>query len=202
MFAPCTAGQNLKKPNDHAKYSFKAMTHVRCFAPIEDTSATVLILGSMPGKSSLRAGQYYAHPKNLFWHIMGKLLGAHPALPYEERVRVLQSAGIALWDVLESCARVTSLDADIENGSLIANDFTSFFSGHPRIVHVYFNGAKAEDCYRRLVHPIIKKTSITYTRLPSTSPANASISYEHKLVAWEIIVKQNPAICATTVRTG
>jgi len=178
------------------------MTHVRCFAPIEDTKATVLILGSMPGKSSLRADQYYAHPQNLFWHLMGKLIGAYPALPYEERVRVLQSAGIALWDVLKSCTRVTSLDADIEHGSLIANDFTSFFSAHPRIVHVYFNGAKAEDCYRRLVYPILKKAAITYTRLPSTSPANASIPYAHKLITWETIVQQNPTFHATPVRIG
>jgi TDG/mug DNA glycosylase family protein len=78
---------------------------VRCLAPVEDANATVLILGSMPGKASLCAGEYYAHPRNLFWHILGELVGAIPTLPYEERTRVLQSAGIALWDVLQLCAR-------------------------------------------------------------------------------------------------
>lgn len=203
MFAPCTAGQNLKKQNDNAKYRFKAMTHVRCFAPIENTDATILILGSMPGKSSLCAGQYYAHPNNLFWRIIGELLGAHlTLLPYQARIGVLLSAGIALWDVLESCTRVTSLDSDIENDSLIANDFASFFSAHPNIAHVYFNGAKAEDCYQKLVRPDMKEKSVTYQRLPSTSPANASIPYAHKLMAWETIVKQNPTINATAVRAG
>lgn len=161
----------------------------------------MLILGSMPGKASLRANQYYAHPNNLFWRIMGELLGADPDLPYKERVQVLQSAGIALWDVLESCTRVTSLDSDIESGSLVANDFRSFFFGHPSIAHVYFNGAKAEDCYRRLVLAGIKKESVMYQRLPSTSPANASIPYERKRAAWEVIAQQGPSLCSTRVRT-
>ena len=83
------------------------MTRIRCFEPVGNTQATTLILGSMPGKESLRAGQYYAHPRNSFWPILGDLVGAEPALPYEDRIRALQSAGIALWDVLESCARAT-----------------------------------------------------------------------------------------------
>ena len=162
---------------------------VRCFAPVEDANTTVLILGSMPGKASLRAGQYYAHPRNLFWRILGELVGAIPALPYEERIRVLQSAGIALWDVLESCVRGTSLDSDIENGSLVPNDFAAFFSGHPKVARVYFNGAKADHYYRRRVLPGIEQNPVAYERLPSTSPANASMSYDCKLAAWRVIVK-------------
>jgi hypoxanthine-DNA glycosylase len=121
--------------------------------------------------------------------MMGKLIGADPALPYEGRIRVLQSAGIALWDVLASCIRVTSLDADIENDSLIPNDFTSFFAAHPNIAWIYFNGAKAEEYYRRYIIPTLKQDALTYKRLPSTSPANASIPYEHKLAAWEAILQ-------------
>jgi double-stranded uracil-DNA glycosylase len=165
--------------------------NVCCLTPVEDANATLLILGSMPGKASLCAGQYYAHPRNLFWHIMGELVGAFPALPYEERTRVLRSAGIALWDVLESCARGTSLDSDIENRSLVLNNFAAFFAEHPKTTHVYFNGAKADACYRRRVLPIIKEKSVAYARLPSTSPANASMSYAHKLLAWRAIVKPN-----------
>ena len=65
------------------------MSRVRCFAPVEDAAATVLILGSMPGKASLAAGQYYAHPRNAFWPVMGKLLGFSPDLPYEERLQIM-----------------------------------------------------------------------------------------------------------------
>ena len=183
------------------------MTHVRCFEPVEDAKATILILGSMPGKESLRAGQYYAHPRNSFWPILGELVGAKPALPYEERVRVLRSAGIALWDVLESCVRATSLDSDIEIGSLVSNDFASFFSSHRKITQVFFNGVKAEDCYRKHVLPVLKGVSVVYERLPSTSPANASIPYKRKLAAWKVVVKQGPAIrptrpSATIARAG
>ncbi len=177
------------------------MTPAYCFAPIEDANATVLILGSMPGKASLRAGQYYAHPRNLFWPILGELVGADLALSYQERTRGLQSAGIALWDVLESCVRATSLDSDIENNSLVPNDFTSFFSSHPKIARVYFNGAKAEECYRKHVLPTVAKEPIIYERLPSTSPTNASMSYAQKLVAWETIVKQRQTIRSTRGRT-
>jgi TDG/mug DNA glycosylase family protein len=165
------------------------MRQVQCFAPIENANAHVLILGSMPGEASLRAGQYYAHPRNLFWRIVGELIGAGPNLPYEQRIQALRSANIALWDVLHSCSRKGSLDSNIDDGSLIANDFAAFFRRHPRITHVFFNGAKAEECFRKFVLPYIETKSIEYLRLPSTSPANASISYERKLEAWRAITK-------------
>ncbi len=165
------------------------MTRVRGFAPIADARATVLILGSMPGQASLRAGQYYAHPHNAFWRILGALVGAEPALPYDARVRALRAARMALWDVIASCARGTSLDADIEDGSLVPNDFAAFFAQHPKITRVYFNGTKAGECYRRRVLPGLPRAALTYRRLPSTSPANASWSYARKLAAWRAIVQ-------------
>lgn len=163
------------------------MQYIRSFPPIENADATVLILGSMPGEASLRAGQYYAHPRNLFWRIMGELLGADPVSPYEQRVQMLKSARIALWDVLRSCRRKGSLDSGIDDESLISNDFVAFFRGHPRISHVFFNGAKAEACYRKHVRPVLGDKPIEYLRLPSTSPANASLSYESRLDAWRVI---------------
>jgi hypoxanthine-DNA glycosylase len=162
------------------------MTRVRSFPPIADTKAQVLILGSMPGKASLAAGQYYAHPQNLFWRILGEVTGAAPASPYAARVRALKSCGIALWDVLESCVREGSLDAAIDDATIRANDFASFYRAHPRIARVYFNGAKAEDCYRRYVLPQLgdAPAPLVCRRLPSTSPANASLSREDRHRAW------------------
>lgn len=165
------------------------MRHVQSFAPIETADATILILGSMPGEASLRAGQYYAHPRNLFWRIMGELLDIDPFSPYGQRVQALKAARIALWDVLQSCRRKGSLDSHIDNESLAPNDFAAFFSHHPAITHVFFNGAKAEACYRKHVLPTIGIKSIEYLRLPSTSPANASIRYERKLEAWRVITR-------------
>jgi len=165
------------------------MRHVQSFAPIEKADARILILGSMPGEASLRAGQYYAHPRNLFWRIMGELLGTDPGSPYEQRIQALKSARIALWDVLRSCRRKGSLDSDIDGESLVPNDFAAFFQCHPKITHVFFNGTKAEECYRKQVQPISEIGTIEYLRLPSTSPANASISYERKLEIWRAVTR-------------
>lgn len=165
------------------------MRHVQSFAPIEDADARILILGSMPGEASLQAGQYYAHPQNLFWRIMGELLGTDLASPYGQRVQALKSARIALWDVLRSCRRKGSLDSNIDHESLVPNDFAAFFLSHPQITRVFFNGAKAEQCYRKHMRPVTGIESIEYLRLPSTSPANASLSYERKLDAWRAITR-------------
>lgn len=159
---------------------------IQGFAPIADAKARVLILGSMPGKASLAAGQYYAHAQNLFWRILGEITGAAAALPYATRARALKSSGIALWDVLESCAREGSLDSAIDEDTIRANDFTSFYRAHPRIAQVFFNGAKAESCYRRHVLPSLGNLPApVYRRLPSTSPANASMSRAHKQRVWK-----------------
>jgi len=142
----------------------------------------------MPGKESLRASQYYAHPRNAFWPIMGELVGALPALPYEARIEKLKAAGIALWDVLASCTRHSSMDADIEEDTITANDFTTFFRAHPEITHVYFNGSMAKQCFNRYVQPSLAHRSLHYQRLPSTSPAYAAIPYTQKLEAWRDIL--------------
>jgi TDG/mug DNA glycosylase family protein len=157
-------------------------TPVYCFPPIEDSTARILMLGSMPGQESLRAVQYYAHPRNVFWRIMGELTGSSPEIPYDMRTRILKSAGIALWDVLASCKRPGSLDSDIS--SIVPNDFETFFLNHPHISHIYFNGAMAEKCYQKFVLPRLTPRTSYYLRLPSTSPAHASLSYEQKLSAW------------------
>jgi double-stranded uracil-DNA glycosylase len=162
------------------------MPHLQSFAPIADAKARVLILGSMPGKASLAAGQYYAHAQNLFWRILAEVTGAAPASPYAARARALKSCGIALWDVLESCAREGSLDSAIDDATISANDFAAFYRAHPRIAHVFFNGAKAEACYRKHVLPALGETAAprSHRRLPSTSPANASMSRAHRQRVW------------------
>ncbi len=168
-----------------------SMARVQSFEPIEDKKAEVLILGSMPGRASLAAGQYYAHPQNLFWRIVSELLRFDATSTYWARVRALRRTGIALWDVLQSCTREGSLDAKIESDTQIANDFQTFFRTHKKVTQVFFNGAKAEACFKRHVLREIDGGSIRYTRLPSTSPANASISFEQKLGAWRVILGHN-----------
>ena len=146
----------------------------------------------MPGKASLAAGEYYAHPRNLFWNIMGEQLGFSPGLCYEKRLAKLRSSGIALWDVLQSCVRESSLDNRIETDSEVPNDFAAFFRQHPRLTHVFFNGAKAEQCFHRHVRPLLRAKELKYLRLPSTSPANAGIPYEKKRLAWQAVTRIVP----------
>lgn len=144
----------------------------------------------MPGAASLREGEYYAHPRNQFWRIAGALAGAFPELPYEERLRALTASGIALWDVLRSCRRPGSLDADIVGATVVPNDFPVFYEAHPRIRRVFFNGTAAERCYRRLVLPRLQAPALEYARLPSTSPAHAALTFERKLAAWRAVTAE------------
>lgn len=155
------------------------------FPPVADAGARVLILGSMPGVASLVAGRYYAHARNAFWPLMGALLGFAADAPYAARTAALRAAGVALWDVLHTCARAGSLDAMIDRDSAVANDLPAFFAAHPRVRHVFFNGAAAEDCFRRHVLPhLAAGGALRLARLPSTSPANAAFSFEQKLAVW------------------
>ena len=166
------------------------LNKIQCFSPIENEKASVLILGSIPGAESLRKEEYYANNRNLFWNIMGQLLGAGPERKYEERLRILTDSGIALWDVLKSCDREGSLDSAIKNETIEVNDFPTFFKDHPHIRQVFFNGTKAQMSYKRYVVPNLtgKQRTLKYERLPSTSPAHAAMSSDVKLERWRIII--------------
>ena len=177
----------MKPARLHAPDPFDAIPAVRSFPPIEDSSARVLVLGSMPGAASLLAGRYYAYPHNAFWPIMGKLFGAGPDVDYGKRILMLKRAGVALWDVMASCIREGSLDADIDEASIVPNDFHAFFDAHSCVKQVFFNGAKAENCFHRYVRPQLGDRRVYFTRLPSTSPAHASLSLPQKLKAWRAV---------------
>lgn len=167
---------------------------VRGFPAVSATDSRVMVLGSMPGIASLQAMEYYAHRQNRFWPIMGELVGALPSLPYAQRLQRVTGAGIALWDVLAACEREGSLDSAIRDSSAQANDFRAFLATHTAIRTVLFNGAKAEDSFRRFVLPSLVDFDLTYRRLPSTSPANASQGTAFKLAAWR------EALCAGNAR--
>ena len=160
---------------------------IRSFPPIAGRNARVLVLGSMPGRASLAAGRYYAHPHNAFWRIVCELLGIEPGAPYAARVRALKAARIALWDVLHSCVREGSLDARIEEE--LANDFAAFFRRHRDVAKVFFNGAKAQASFMRHVAPGLGVTRLRYSRLPSTSPAHAGMTYARKRRAWRAVLR-------------
>ena len=153
------------------------------FPPTIAPGARILILGNMPGVASLHAQQYYAHPRNAFWGLTGELFGFDPSAPYDDRVSALSTAGVAVWDVLQSCRGMGSLDSAVERESMIANDFSALLTAYPTITHVCFNGAAAETNYRRLV---VVDRELRYSRFPSTSPAH-TVGFEDKLAAWRVI---------------
>lgn len=160
------------------------------FPPIAGPGARVLVLGTLPSQASLAAGHYYAHPQNAFWRIMAEIAGASGG--YEQRSEALVDAGIAVWDVLASSVRPGSMDADIMIESAVANDFNHFFQAHQDLQVVCFNGQKAEQLFMRFVEPVLTPNELSKARLPSTSPAYASMSFEQKLAAWRGIIE--PAI--------
>jgi hypoxanthine-DNA glycosylase len=153
------------------------------FPPIVDDNADLLILGSLPSVQSLAIHQYYGNPRNAFWPITGELLGFDASAPYETRLAALQSAGVALWDVLHKCRRAGSSDANFDMKSLAANDFGQLLAAYPSITRVCFNGRAAERFFQRLVHV---DASVEYEPLPSTSPARAMPAGQ-KLQAWRVI---------------
>ena len=163
----------------------------RGFAPIARADARVLILGSLPGRESLRRRQYYAQPHNSFWKIMGTLVDAGPERSYAERRARLVAARIAVWDVCAAAHRSGSLDSAIVASSVVANDLGRFLARHPGIELVCFNGAKAAALYRRHVLEQLPEPlrALRLVVLPSTSPAYAALRFEHKLAAWaEVLV--------------
>ncbi|WP_264538096.1 DNA-deoxyinosine glycosylase [Flavobacterium sp. N1736] len=152
------------------------------FAPITSNNANILILGTMPGTKSLELNQYYGHKQNNFWKFMFAILNENFSEDYETKKALLQKNKIALWDVLQFCDRIGSLDSAIKNE--IANDFETYLENHPNIKTILFNGQKAAAFFKKYVH--LKKEYQLIT-LPSSSPANASQTFQTKLEEWKII---------------
>jgi hypoxanthine-DNA glycosylase len=148
----------------------------------------VLILGSLPSTVSLERGQYYAHSRNAFWTIMGKLFGASRDLPYAARLLRLKECGIALWDVCASACRPGRLDSKISDAAV--NDFNAFFSSHRGIKLICFNGAEAHKIFRRQILPGLAPEFAAIRRevLPSTSPAHAGMGLEEKIERWRDVL--------------
>ena len=159
---------------------------VRSFPPISTPDARVLILGTVPSIASLAKRQFYGHPHNAFWRIMGELFGAGRDLPYDERKRILGEHGVAVWDVLKQCERPGSLDTSICRASEVPTNIAGFLRKHPQVRTIFFNGGKAESAFRQHVLPNVAKLKreFRYVRLPSTSPAHAGRSFAEKLEAW------------------
>ncbi len=153
--------------------------------PVAGANTRLVVLGSFPGVASLAAQQYYGHPRNHFWPILGAIwkLELLP-LPYAQRIEVICARGLGLWDVYARCEREGSLDSAIEHAQF--NDLASLKTRAPMLQAVAHNGGESA---RALKHT--QSLGVALHRLPSTSPANASWSFERKLAAWRAVFEQH-----------
>jgi hypoxanthine-DNA glycosylase len=155
--------------------------------PIVGADTLLIVLGSFPGAASLAAQQYYGHPRNHFWPILGALwqLDLKNA-PYPERLAAARAHGLGLWDVYMRCRREGSLDSAIIDA--VPNDLASLTQRAPRLAAIVHNGGESARAMR-----ITGALGLPVLRLPSTSPANASWSFERKLAAWRAAFEEHGA---------
>ena len=161
--------------------------------PLLDANTRLVVLGSFPGVASLRAQQYYGHPQNQFWKIMATLLSSDAAIvltmAYAERVQWLLNQGVGLWDVYAACEREGSLDAHIQNAQ--PNDLQSLRAHCPVLAAIAHNGGESfrhAKAVKKALQDAACGERVLIHRLPSTSPANASWTFEQKLSAWQAVM--------------
>lgn len=147
-------------------------------APVIGRQTRLVVLGSFPSAASLQAQQYYAHPRNQFWSLLSALWGVDlVAMPYRDRLAEVKRRGLGIWDVYASCRREGSLDSAIE--AAVPNDLSSLKRRAPKLRAVAHNGGESARAMA-----VTRALGVEVIRLPSTSPANASWSFERKLAAW------------------
>lgn len=150
------------------------------FAPVVDTDTRILILGSLPGDASLAAAQYYAHPRNQFWRLLGAVAGSElAALPYPQRLAAMQALGVGLWDVVAEATRRGSLDSDIRDAR--ANPLAALVATLPALQLVAFNGQTAGKAA-----PTLAGCVVDVLVLPSSSPAH-TLAFDKKLQEWQAL---------------
>jgi hypoxanthine-DNA glycosylase len=142
----------------------------------------VLVLGTLPGEESLRRVEYYAHPRNLFWPIVFALFGETPPADYAARLAFVAARRIALWDVCAMAERRASLDSEIKRET--PNPIHDLLDAHPDVRAVAFNGGGVRRLYDR---HFSRRQELIYLRMPSTSPAHASLGFAEKLARWQAL---------------
>ncbi|AKJ30517.1 DNA-deoxyinosine glycosylase [Caldimonas brevitalea] len=157
-------------------------------APVVAPHTRLVVLGSFPSVASLQAQQYYAHPRNHFWPILSALWDVDlRALPYAERLEVVRARGLGIWDVYARCRREGSLDSAIEAAEL--NDLPALLQLAPGLQALAHNGGESARSMK-----LTQALGLAVYRLPSTSPANASWSFERKLAAWRAVFDRHGLI--------
>lgn len=155
--------------------------------PVADSESEFLILGTLPGKVSLQTKQYYANRSNYFWRIISSIFDEAIPNSYEEKLNMLKRHHIALWDVLKSANRESSLDSDIENPN--ANDILGFISTHPNLRVIGLNGKDAGMYFRKFIGVHNLPKNIRVVSLPSSSSSNTHFTIDDKIGLWKLILR-------------
>lgn len=165
------------------------MNNCKSFKPSIDNNSRILILGSMPGIKSLEEQQYYAHPQNRFWKVMGNICNEPKLseLDYDTKLKILLNSNIALWDTIKSCKREGSLDSDIQNEK--PNNIGKLLKTYPNIEIICLNGNKSYIALKKYFPDLLKK--YTCYKMLSTSPANARYSLNILIKEWSKIISVN-----------
>lgn len=160
--------------SEHLKYSFP---------PIASAEIEILILGSIPGDRSIAENEYYGHPRNRFWRMLAGITDSPMPVSYADKKELLLRNRIGLWDVAHQAIRRGSLDSAIQQPE--PNDIASFIERHPKLKVIAFNGRKAEALYKQFFS---QSNKIQYFSMPSTSPANAGITFDQLRERWGEII--------------
>ena len=153
------------------------------FEPIVNKDSKVLILGSFPSVKSRENNFYYGNDKNRFWRILSEYLSIDLPVTIDDKKKLLISNNIAIWDTIKSCEIKASDDSSIKNVKV--NDIYSLISRY-NIKNIVFNGNAAYKFYKKYIGNI---EGVQEYILPSTSPANARITYDELFKIWEITLK-------------
>ena len=145
----------------------------------------LIILGSFPGAASLGAGQYYAHPRNRFWELVGAVIGVDlRALQYDERLARLRASGVGMWDVIAQADREGGLDSAIRGHA--PNALAELVEALPQLRTVAFNGGTSARIGRRQLEA--GGRVLTLIDLPSSSAAY-TLAFDDKRRAWSCLAQ-------------
>lgn len=160
------------------------------FAPVVDSRTRILVLGSLPGEKSLQASEYYAHPRNAFWTLVGQAIAVDlPALPYATRLDILREHGIGLWDSIGSARRRGSLDSALRD--IAPAPLPQLVASLPELRAVAFNGSRSAQIARPQLHD----RALELIDLPSSSPAFAAMSFAQKASHWARLAEFTAQSC-------
>lgn len=145
------------------------------FGPFLPKSPKYLFLGTFPSVKSREQAFFYGHPQNKFWRLLADVFEDVVPKRLDEKKAFLSRHNIAVYDVIYSCEIVGSSDQSIRN--VVPTDIGSLVRAY-KIKKIFLNGRKAQQIFEQY------HSDLDGQYLPSSSPANAAMSYKQKLEFW------------------